>query len=105
MVRQLRVVAPHLDRPEFAAVLRGFAMVTLTLERSYAALRERDVMSAKTDELRSSIDVIGRLVGQQAKLAAALGLVPAVMGKLKTRAVDLAGAIADAEVVDDGQAE
>ena len=91
---RLRRGLPHLDHPEFTPLLRGFAMVTLTLERSYAALRDRDVMSAKTDELRSSIDVIGRLVGQQAKLAAQLGLSPVSIAKLKITPDDLAAALA-----------
>jgi hypothetical protein len=101
-VSRLRMIAPHVDRPEFAAVLRGFAMITLTLERSYAALRDKDVISSETNELRSSIDVIGRLVGQQSKLAAALGLTPTVLGKLRQpKRIDLAGAIAEAEVIED----
>jgi len=102
-VSRLRTIAPHVDRPEFAAVLRGFAMITLMLERSYAALRDHDVISAETGELRPSIDTVARLVGQQTKLATALGLTPTVLGKLRQpKRVDLAGAIADAEVVDDG---
>ena len=101
-VSRLRTIAPHVDRPEFAAVLRGFAMISLTLERSYAALKDKEVISSETNELRSSIDVIGRLVGQQSKLATALGLTPAVLGKLKQpKRVDLAAEIANAEVVDD----
>jgi len=103
-VRRLRKIAPHVDQPQFAVVLRGFAMITLTLERSYAALRDRDVMSTKTDELRSSIDTIGRLVGQQSKLAAALGLTPTVLGKLrKEKPVDFVSAMAaHAEAVENG---
>jgi hypothetical protein len=59
------------------------------------------VISAETGELRPSIDTIGRLVGQQTKLATALGLTPTVLGKLKQpKRVDLAGAIADAEIVE-----
>jgi len=102
-VRHLRTIAPHVDRSELVPLLRSYAMITLTLERSYAALKERSLISTKTDELRSSIDVVGRLVGQQAKLAEKLGLTPAVAGKLrKEKTLDLAGAIADAEMVEDG---
>jgi len=100
-VRRLRTIAPHVDRPEYAPLLRAFAMVSLMLERCYAKLKERDLISLKTDELRSSIDTVQRLAGQAAKLAAALNLTPAVMGKMKDRrTVDLAREIADAEVVD-----
>lgn len=89
----LRKAVPHLNRPEFTPMIRGFAMVTLTLERSYAALRDKDPISPTTQELRSSVDVIGRLAAHQAKLAAQLGLSPVSLQALKkTRADDHFGA-------------
>lgn len=69
-------------------------MVTLTLERSYAALRDKDPISPTTQELRSSYDVIGRLAGQQAKLAAQLGLSPVSIAKLRITPDDLAAVLA-----------
>jgi hypothetical protein len=102
-VRRLRTIAPHVDHPEYAPLLRAFAMVSLMLERCYSKLRDRDLISEKTNEIRSSVETVQRLAGQAAKLAASLNLTPAVMGKMKNRkTVDLAGAIADAEVISDG---
>ncbi len=100
-VRRLRTIAPHVDRPEFAPLLRSLAIVTIAIERSHQFLREREVVSAKTDELRSSIDVLGRLISQQAKLAAVLNLTPATLRALGPKRADLAAAlvtIEDAEV-------
>jgi hypothetical protein len=92
----LRKAVPHLNRPEFTPIIRAFAMLTLTLERSYAALRDKDPISPTTNELRSSYDVIGRLAAHHAKLAAQLGLSPAAFNKLKTSGGpdDLAAALA-----------
>ena len=82
----LRKAVPHLNRPEFTPMLRAFAMVTLTLERSYAALRDKDPISPTTNELRSSYDVIGRLAAHHAKLAAQLGLSPAAFNSSRLAA-------------------
>ena len=100
-VRGLRSIAPHVDEPQFAPLLRSYAMITMMIERSYATLRARELISPKSDELRSSIDVLGRLIGQQSKLAAALHLTPATLRALRHKRADLAAAlvtIEDAEV-------
>jgi hypothetical protein len=99
--RQLLVVAPHLDDPKFRPLLSSFGRITLLAADGYELLRSSGLTN-ENGELRSSVDTIQRLIGQQLKLANALGLTPAALGKLRNeRPIDLAAAIAEAEVIDE----
>ena len=95
--RGLRAVAPHLDNPMFAPLVRSYAIVTLAIERSYARLKADDLISPKTNELRTSLDVLGRLIAQQTRLAKALNLTPLTLRKLGQQRTDLAAALIEGE--------
>ena len=77
LVGQMRRLAPYVDDPRFAPLLRTFAEVTLLIERSYAKLRDVDV-TADSGELRGSLDTFRRLAETQRGLARELGLSPTV---------------------------
>jgi len=93
----MRRIASHLDEAKFAPLLDSFARVTLLAHDAFDFLRENGIVG-ENGELRSSVDTLQRLVGQQLKLATALGLSPAAMGKLRNeKPTDLAAALAQAE--------
>jgi hypothetical protein len=99
-------VAPHLNDARFAPLVSSFARITLLGLDSYEFLREKGLVG-ENGELRSSVDAVQRLIGTQLKLANALGLSPAVLGKLRNEkpadlAAALAGHVDDAEVVNSG---
>ncbi|HEV3112588.1 MAG TPA: hypothetical protein VGY99_19040, partial [Candidatus Binataceae bacterium] len=77
LVGQMRRLAPYVDDPRFAPLLRTFAEVTLLIERSYAKLKDVDV-TADSGELRGSLDTFRRLAETQRGLARELGLSPTV---------------------------
>lgn len=92
--RQLLAVAPHLNDPKFGPLLHSFARISILGLDSYDYLRLKGIVGAD-GELRSSVDVVQRLVNAQLKLANALGLTPLALGKLKPGALDdLAAALA-----------
>jgi hypothetical protein len=73
----MRRLAPYVDDPRFAPLLRTFAEVTLLIERSYAKLRDVDV-TEDSGGLRGSLDTFRRLAETQRGLARELGLSPTV---------------------------
>jgi hypothetical protein len=77
LVGQMRRLAPYVDDPRFAPLLRTFAEVTLLIERSYAKLRDVDV-TEDSGGLRGSLDTFRRLAETQRGLARELGLSPTV---------------------------
>jgi len=72
------------------------------------AMRDTPILNSD-GELRSSLDVLQRLISAQTKLAKELGLTPMTLRSIaREKGVDLAGMLADedeAEVVGDGQKE
>lgn len=95
--RQLVRVAPHLDDPRFAPLVRSFGRLTLLLEAAYDAVRDTSPLNSE-GELRSSLDAIQRLSTAQLKLARELGLSPtSVRSVSKEKAVDLPAAFARVE--------
>jgi hypothetical protein len=98
---EIRKVTGHLDDPKYRIVLGTFGRTTLMLRDTYEVIREGGLLN-KDGELRSSVDTFTRLAGLQLKLARELGLTPAALGKIRhEKPVDLVGAIADAEIVDE----
>ena len=75
LARRLQALPPHLDRPEYAPLLRSFARTALLIERAYLTLRDRELLSDQ-GELRPSLDIFRRLTTTQAQLARELGLSP-----------------------------
>jgi len=62
---------------------------------AYEFLRERGLVG-EDGELRKSVDTVQRLITAQLKLANALGLAPAALGKLRhERPIDLAAAFSE----------
>jgi hypothetical protein len=80
-VGRIRTLAPHCDNPVFAVTLAAFARVSLLLERSYAFLRDKDVVG-ENGELRPSVDAVRRLAETQSRLAKELGLTPSTLRAL-----------------------
>src|SRR5215471_6727807 len=72
----LRQTAPHLQEACYGPSLRAYAMLSLSIERCYAKLRDEDPISAKTGEIRNSYDILGRMVSQLTRLSKALNLTP-----------------------------
>jgi hypothetical protein len=101
LVGQMRRLAPYVDDPRFAPLLRTFAEVTLLIERSYAKLRDVDV-TEDSGGLRGSLDTFRRLAETQRGLARELGLSPTVAATMAkpVRVLDLE-AMRDAEPVDE----
>ncbi len=92
--QQMLVVAPHLDDAKFKPLLESFAQVTLLKGDCYEFLRKHGLVNEQ-GELRSSVDTVQRLMGLQLKLANALGLSPAVLGKIRNeKPADLVAALA-----------
>jgi hypothetical protein len=86
--------APHLRDPQFAPLVGTFARINLLALDSYEFLRERGLIG-ENGELRSSVDTVQRLSSALLKIATALNLTPAAIGKLKgERPTDLASALA-----------
>jgi hypothetical protein len=94
--------APHLDDPRFAPLVRSFGMLTLKIGDASDALRNGPILNSD-GELRSSLDVLQRLISAQTKLAKELGLTPMTLRSIsREKGVDLAGMLAggdEAEVV------
>ncbi len=85
-VARIRTLAPHCDNPVFAGSLAAFARVTLMLERSYAFIRDKDVVG-EDGELRPSVDTVRRLAETQSRLAKELGLTPTTLRALSREKV------------------
>jgi len=98
--RAVLVAAPELDDPRFAPLVASFSRISILGLDAYEFLRANGIMSEE-GELRSSVDTVNRLIGAQLKLANALGLAPAALGKLRNeRPIDLAAHFAQKQ--DDG---
>ncbi len=99
-------VAPHLNQKRFAPLVASFARVSILALDVYEFLREKGIVGAD-GEIRSSVQNFQHLVAAQLKLAVALSLTPAALGKLKgENPEDLAAAMArhvGGEVVSDGE--
>jgi hypothetical protein len=93
--RQMIIVAPHLDDPKYAPLIASFARISILALDSYEFLRERGLTN-ESGELRSSVEVVSRLFSNQLKLATALGLSPATVGRFRNeKPADLVGALAE----------
>jgi hypothetical protein len=99
--RQIRLFGgPHLDSGKLSLMVDALARTTVLGIDAFEYLRTHGLVNSQ-GELRDSVQKYTALIGLQLKLATALGLTAVSMGKIdKTRRVDLAGAIADAEVID-----
>ena len=96
MTAHLRRLAPHLGNYLFTPTIHAFCRITITLERSYATIRDESLISTETGELRSSVDTVRKLAETQSRLARELGLTPATLRAFsKEKLVDLAAAMAD----------
>ena len=95
LARQTIITCPHLDEPKYRPLVASFARISILALDSYEFLRERGLTN-ESGELRSSVEVVSRLFSNQLKLATALGLSPAAVGKFRNeRPIDLAAAIAE----------
>lgn len=94
----------HLDRPQFAPLVRSYCILTLKIADANDAMRDRSILN-EHGELRSSLDFLQRLISSQMKLARELCLTPATarsMGREQQRR-DLAEALGggiEVEVMD-----
>jgi hypothetical protein len=104
MVRRWQRLVPVLNDPKFTPLLRGYSMTTLLLEKAYDELKGKELISPKTGELRGSLDTFRNLARAQSHLATQLGLSPTASANL-ARPVDLVGALAEAEIIDDDKTE
>jgi hypothetical protein len=85
---------PTLKDPKFRPLLLSFARLTLLIEKAYDRIADKDdLISPETGELGSSLDTISRLIAQQTKLGAALGLSPDVVPATPNRGFDLTAAL------------
>ncbi len=100
--RELLRVVPELAEARFGPLTQTFARLSILAIEAFDHLRASGLLD-ESGELRSSVETFQRLANAQLKFATALGLSPAALGKFKReKPVDLAAALADAEVVDDG---
>ena len=103
LVRRVRKFSPALEDPRYGPLLASFARISLLALESYEFLRANGI-AGENGELRSSVETVNRLVAGQLRLAAALGLSPASLGKIKgERPIDLAAAFAHTEVSDESE--
>jgi hypothetical protein len=87
-------VAPHLNQRKFAPLLSSFARISILALDSYEFLRTAG-LTGENGELRSSVTTVAGLINSQLRLASALLLTPAALGKLKGESPDdLAAAMA-----------
>jgi hypothetical protein len=95
IARQIVMLNLGLDEPRYRVLLASFAKQTVLVHDAYEFLRERGIVNEQ-GELRSSVEVLNRLIAGQLRLATALGLSPAALGKLRNeRPIDLAAALAE----------
>ena len=73
-VRRLATLG-NLADPRWRPALVSLARTTVLLDRMYEALRDRPLLDDK-GELRSSIDVLRRMISTQQSLLGSLGLLP-----------------------------
>jgi hypothetical protein len=99
--RQIRLFGgPHLDSQKLSLMVDALARTTVLGIDAFEYLRTHGLVNP-AGELRDSVGKYTALIGLQLKLATALGLTAVSMNKIdKTRPIDLAAQIADAEVVD-----
>lgn len=97
--------APHLEEVRYRPLVLRFAQLHVLAGDAFEHLRRVGLLN-QDGELRASVDVFQRLAMAQLRLAEKLGLTPAALGKLgKTKPIDLAAAMSEAEVVSDGKAD
>jgi hypothetical protein len=95
LARQTIITCPHLDEPKYRPLVASFARISILALDSYEFLRERGLVG-ENGELRSSVETVNRLLSAQLKLAAALGLSPATVGRFRNeRPADLVSALAE----------
>ena len=95
IARQVVTVSPHLDDPRYRPLVASFAKQTVLVHDAFEFLRERGLVG-ENGELRNSLEVLNRLIAGQLRLATALNLSPASVGKLRgERPIDLAAAMSD----------
>lgn len=86
---------PHLDEPRYRVLISSFAKQTILVHDAYEFLRERGLVNEQ-GELRASVEILNRLIAGQLRLASALGLSVAALGKIRNeRPIDLAAAMAE----------
>jgi hypothetical protein len=101
IARRIIENAAHLDDAKYRPLILSLARITLLIERSYAAIADGELISSETGELRTSLSTISGLIAQQTRMLIALGLAPAVIGKIaREKPVDLAAMFANAEKVE-----
>jgi hypothetical protein len=81
-VRAIRRAVPALQDERFTPLLRSYCTMTIWIERAHARLKDQDVISPMTGELRSSLDTLARLVRSQAAIARELCLTPGQVAQL-----------------------
>lgn len=100
--RELLVDAPaHVNPRRFKYAIETGARAIVLTRDAYEFLRERG-MTNEDGELRSSVDVVQRLLSTTLKILRELNLTPAAMGKLRNeRPIDLVGAMSENDGKDD----
>lgn len=90
-IRSLRRLAGHLEDQRYLPLLRSYCEVSLLIERAYAELRDKPLINPETQEIRSSVDTLRRLVDTQRAAARDLGLAPSVASAMAkpVRVLDL----------------
>jgi len=89
--RAVLVAAPELDDPRFAPLLASFARISILGLDAYEFLRASGLTGEDGELREAAISTVNRTISVQLKLANALGLAPAALGKLRNeRPIDLA---------------
>lgn len=106
-LRRLREAAPHLDDERYAPLCKTFIRITYLLERCYDRISREDLISADTLELRSSLDTIRKLAGEQRAAARELGLSPSTAASMirSAQTLDLGALRAEFSKVDDAEVD
>jgi hypothetical protein len=102
LIGKLRREASYLSEPRYAPLLKSYCELTVLISRGYARVREGDLTSATTGELRASLDTLLRMYATQGRLARELGLTPTVAATMaKTVSMLDLESLRDAETVDE----
>jgi len=88
-IRRLRRLDSRLDDARYLPLLRSYCEISLLIEMGYAAIRDGPILSPETNELRSSLDLLRRMMDTQRSLGRELGLSPSLAAALAKPVLDL----------------
>jgi len=89
LTKRYEKLAGTADEPRLRPAFRSLAIVTLMLERSYAALRDRESWLNSDMELCASLDSVRRLASTQSDLLRTCGLTIASISAPREKILDL----------------